>query len=148
VIVRERDQLSRALGVAPPRVAVRVHSSTDAFERATGQQWFTLGGVANGEVHLAPLRTLSERGMVAATIRHQLVHLMADGELPERPAWIREGAAVYFSMPDAPGARPPCPQDVELQRPVSIGALGDAYARARTCFERQVSGGRDWRRVR
>jgi hypothetical protein len=32
-------------------------------------------------------------------------------------------------MPDT--ARPPCPQDGELQRPISIGALGDAFARAR-----------------
>jgi hypothetical protein len=99
-------------------------------------------------MHLPPLRLLIDRGMVTGSLRHQLVHVMADGELPERPAWIREGAAVYFSMPDAGGSRPPCPQDVELQRPISIGALADAYARARTCFERQVSGGRDWRRVR
>jgi SpoIID/LytB domain protein len=147
-IDRERQQLARALGVAPPRVSVRVHSNTDAFERTTGQPWFTLGAVAQGEMHLPPLRLLIDRGMVAGSVRHQLVHVMADGELPERPAWIREGAAVYFSMPDAAGSRPPCPQDVELQRPISIGALADAYARARTCFERQVSGGRDWRRVR
>lgn len=147
-IDRERRQLARALGVVPPRVSVRVHPSTDAFERTTGQPWFTLGAVAQAEMHLPPLRLLIDRGMVAGSVRHQLVHVMADGELPERPAWIREGAAVYFSMPDAGGSRPPCPQDVELQRPISIGALADAYARARTCFERQVSGGRDWRRVR
>lgn len=147
-ISRERDQLARALGVEPPRVDVHVHATTEAFERATGRPWFALGGVVAGEIHLAPLRTLIDRGMVARTIRHQLVHLMAESALPERPAWIREGAAVYFSMPDLPSAPAVCPLDVELQQPVSIGGLADAYARARSCFERQVRGGRDWRRVR
>jgi hypothetical protein len=56
---------------------------------------------------------------------------------------------VYFADPQASSAaRAPCPQDVELQRPVSQGALGEALTRARACFEKQVSNGRDWRRVR
>ena len=84
--------------------------------------------------------------MLDRTLRRQSVHLMVDGVLPARPAWVREGAAVYFADPTATSsARPPCPQDIELQRPTSIGALGDALAGARACFERQIAGGRDWR---
>lgn len=148
LVAAERDRLAERLGVQPPRVSVRVHETREAFERAASVPWFVLGAVVSGEVHLAPMAVLRERGMVEGAVRHELVHVMADAELPARPAWIREGAAVYFSTPEAPPARPPCPQDPELQRPVSIGALADAYARARLCFERQVSGGRDWRRVR
>jgi len=37
---------------------------------------------------------------------------------------------------------------VELLHPVSAGALGDAYARARNCFARQIAAGRSWRDVR
>jgi hypothetical protein len=74
---------------------------------------------------------------------------MVDDVLPARPEWIREGAAAYFAAPRAvSSARPPCPQDAELQQPLSVGAFGDALARARACFEGQISGGRDWRRVR
>ena len=61
--------------MAPPRVSVRVHPSTDAFERTTGQPWFTLGAVAQGEMHLPPLRLLIDRGMVTGSLRHQLVHV-------------------------------------------------------------------------
>ncbi len=149
LVVRERQALARALGVPAPSVRLRVHDSTDAFERATRRPWFTLGAVADTELQLAPLWLLRDRGMLERTIRRQLVHLMADGELPVKPAWIRDGASIYFADPaPAGGGRGVCPQDSELQRPVSLGALGDAFARARGCFERQLSGGRDWRSVR
>ena len=149
LIVRERQALAQALGVAVPRVRVRAHQSNDAYERASGLPWFTLGGLAGDEIQLAPLELLRARGMLERTVRRQLVHLMVDGVLPARPAWLREGAAVYFADPTAAStARPPCPQDIELQRPISVGALGDGLARARACFERQVAGGRDWRKAR
>ncbi len=149
LVVRERQALAQTLGVAAPRVRLRVHDSTDAYERAAHRPWFTLGAVADSELHLAPLWLLRDRGMLERTIRRQLVHLMADAELPAKPAWVREGASIYFADPEASGsARGVCPQDSELQSPVSLGALGDAFARARSCFERQVSGGRSWRSVR
>lgn len=145
----ERIALAQTLGVVAPLVRVRVHESNETYERGTGRPSFTLGAMRGDELHLAPLPLLVERGMLERTVRRQLVHLVVDSVLPEKPAWIRDGAAVYYADQDMPvAARQPCPQDAELQRPVSLGALGDAFARARTCFERQVSGGRDWRRVR
>ncbi len=149
LIARERQAVAQALGVPPPRVRVVVHDSTDAYERASRRPWFTLGAVANDELHLAPLWLLRDRGMLERTLRRQLVHLMTDGVLPAKPAWVQEGASLYFADPAAAGgSRGACPQDSDLQNPVSPGALGDALARARGCFERQVSGGRDWRSVR
>jgi hypothetical protein len=77
---------------------------------------------------------------------------MTDSALESRPQWVREGAALYFADPAAspPGgsARPSCPDDNELLRPVSAGALSNAYARARACFARQIQSGRAWRDVR
>ncbi len=150
LVVRERQAMAQTLGVPPPRVRLRVHDSTDAYERASGRPWFTLGAVVDGEVQLGPLWLLRDRGMLERTLRRQLVHLMADGALPARPAWIREGASIHFADPAAAGGvvRVGCPQDSELLSPMSLGALGDAFARARGCFERQISGGRDWRKVR
>ena len=149
LVVRERGALAQTLGVPVPRVRLRVHESTEAYERATRRPWFTLGAVVDADVHLAPLWLLRDRGMLERTLRRQLVHLMVDAELPAKPAWVREGASIYFADPaPAGGPRTVCPQDSELQSPVSLGALGDGLARARGCFERQVSGGRDWRSVR
>ena len=132
----------------------------------------TSAALVENEVHLLPLAVLRERGVLERTIRHELVHMMADSVFGKRPAWVREGAAIYFAgerpipgeaidraaspgpharLPRA-GARPepraPCPSDSELLRPISVGALTNAYARARACFARQVASGRSWRDVR
>jgi hypothetical protein len=145
----QRDELAQVLGVERPRITVRVHDTTEAFERATGAPWFTLGAVARGEGQLVPLWVLRERGMLETTLRRLLVHVMTDPLLRDRAAWVREGAASYFADPQAHVAtRQACPSDIELQRPTSVGALADALMRARACFEREVSSGRDWRRVR
>src|SRR6185436_400779 len=164
VIVREalraRDDLARALGVAAPaEVTMRFHPTTDDYERVTGQPWFTSATVMRGELHLLPLAVLRERGVLDRTIRHELVHLMTDEALAKRPLWVREGAAIYFAgeqtIPGGterpafkPPPRPSCPDDNELRQPVSVGALSNAYARARACFARQVAAGRSWRDVR
>jgi SpoIID/LytB domain protein len=162
--MQARDELAATLGVPPPAtITLRFHPKTDDYERATGQPWFTSGAWVKGvkaELHLLPLAVLRERGVLERTIRHELVHAMADGVLGNRPAWVREGAAIYFAgerpIPGQrtpggearPEPRPECPQDNELLRPVSVGALSNAYARARTCFARQISSGRSWRDVK
>jgi hypothetical protein len=93
---------------------------------------------------------LRDRGVLERTVRRGMVAQMTASALDGRPLWVREGIAGYFADPQAPlpEARTPCPADVELARPVSAGALFDAYARARACVARQVSGGRSWREVR
>lgn len=163
--MQARDELSNTLGVPPPaKITLRFHPTTDDYERATGQSWFTSGAwVKNGvkaELHLLPLAVLRERGVLERTIRHELVHAMADGVLGRRPAWVREGAAIYFAgerpIPGQgttgaaarPEPRADCPRDNELLRPVSVGALSNAYARARACFARQIAAGKTWRDVK
>jgi SpoIID/LytB domain protein len=159
-VAKARDEVARALGVPAPRVTLRFHPTTDDYERATGQAWFTSGAVVHNELHVLPLTVLRDRGVLERTIRHELVHLMADAALGTRPAWVREGAAIYFAgEPMIPGAAPQrpafkpearasCPADNELLRPVSAGALSNAYARARACFAKQIQSGRTWRDVR
>jgi stage II sporulation protein D (peptidoglycan lytic transglycosylase) len=157
---RTRGDIARALGVpAPPRVTVRFHPTTASYERATSQPWFTSGAVVGGELHLLPLAVLRERGVLERTIRHEIVHLIADPVLRERRAWVREGAAIYFAgrrpipgeaepSPFRPQSRLSCPGDAELLQPVSAGALSNAFARALACFSRQVDGGKSWRDVK
>jgi SpoIID/LytB domain protein len=150
LIQRERDEIARALGVkAPPRISVRFHPTTEAYERASRQPWFMLGATINSEVNLLPVTVLRARGLLDRALRHQLVHVMADPVLAGRAAWVREGAAVHFEQ-GATGSvtRVACPSDDELIRPVSAGALAGAYARARACFERQLAAGKTWQEVR
>lgn len=159
--LRARDELARTLGVSSPAaVTLRFHATTDDYERATGQPWFTSATALRGELHLLPLAVLRDRGVLERTIRHELVHLMTDTVLATRQQWVREGAAIYFAgvQPIAgdvpqrpafvPSPRASCPDDNELRQPVSVGALSNAYARARACFARQLAAGRSWRDVR
>jgi hypothetical protein len=160
-VLRARDELAAKLGVTPPAsVTLRFHPTTDDYERVTGQPWFTSATVVSGELHLLPLAVLRDRGVLDRTLRHELVHLMTDSALGKRPMWVREGAAIYFAgeppiageTPQRPAFKPEpragCPDDNELLRPLSVGALSNAYARARVCFARQIQGGRSWRDVR
>jgi hypothetical protein len=162
-VLRARDDVAKDLGVAAPsRLTIRFHSTTDSYERATGQPWFTAGAVVGTELNLLPLAVLRERGVLERTLRHELVHLMADGSLHDRPAWVREGAAGYFaadrqtssdSIGERPApfpgeTRPSCPSDAELLSPVSAGALSNARILARACFARQAGEGRPWREVK
>jgi SpoIID/LytB domain protein len=146
-----RDELAALLGVAPPRVTLRFHATTDEFELATGRPWFSSTAAFNSELHLIPVMALRERGVLDQTIRRGLVHLMVDVPLKDRPAWVREGASLYYSDPKPTAStqgRPQCPTDIELIQPVSAGALSNAFARAKACFARQIGSGRSWRDVR
>jgi len=142
-----------------PADAVTVCSFGDAsLNHAVAQA--ALNTAAHCAHQLLPLAVLRDRGVLERTIRHELVHVMADAALGKRPVWVREGAAIYFAgEPMIPGEpqqrpafkpepRPSCPDDNELLHPVSVGALSNAYARARTCFAKQIQSGRSWRDVR
>ena len=156
---RARAELARVLAVDAPRVALRFHPTVESYEQATGKPWFIPGAVIKGDIHLLPLAGLRQRGVLERVIRHELVHVMTDGALGRRPLWVREGAALYFSgergsRGEAPTRMPvlqprlPCPDDADLLRPVSAGALSNDYARAHACFVRQITRGRAWQDVR
>jgi SpoIID/LytB domain protein len=158
VAVRARTDLSRALGVPAPRVTLRFHPTVDSYEQATKEPWFTSGAIVNGEIHLLPPTVLRERGVLERTLRHELVHVMTNAALAGRPLWVREGAAMYFAgalaIPGGVDTRPvdpprtSCPDDAELLRPVSVGALTNAYARAQSCFVRDLSKRKSWRDIK
>ncbi len=153
---KARSELSRALGVAPPRVALRFHPTVDSYERATREPWFTAAAIRDGEINLLPPTVLRDRGVLDRTIRQQIVRAIVDEPLARRPLWVREGAALYFaaqsvgaSASGTPTATTgPCPGDAELRNPVSAGSLSTASARALACFARQIARGRSWRDVR
>ena len=149
---RARTELAATLQVGnPSSVPIRVHATDGEYERATGRHWFTFGAFVGGEIHLMPVDQLRQRGILERVLRRETVHALVDADLAQRPRWVRDGMSLYYSDPQAGEGvelRGPCPADLELEQPVSAGALANAYARARACVARQVSGGRSWREIR
>ncbi len=153
LVRRSRDEVARLTGaLAPARLRVTVHPSVESFGRATGQPWWVSGATDGPSIDLLPITVLRQQGQLDRTIRHEVVHALLDGALSQRPMWVREGAAAYFSNPaGSKAARPErvrCPSDAELLRPVSAGAQREAYARAEVCFARAIADGKRWDQVR
>jgi stage II sporulation protein D (peptidoglycan lytic transglycosylase) len=149
---RVRIELAATLQVSSPSpVPIRLHATDAEYERATGRHWFTFAAFVGGEIHLMPVDQLRQRGILERVLRRETVHALVDADLAQRPRWVRDGASLYFSEPQARAGvevRGPCPADLELEEPVSAGALANAYARARACVAKQIGGGRSWRDVR
>jgi stage II sporulation protein D len=152
LVRRARDEIAAAARVeAPTAIRVTVHPDVESFNRATGQPWWVSGTSERSTIDLLPLTVLKQRGQFERTIRREVAHVMLDSALADRPMWVREGAALYFSSPlhyTSPPPRVPCPADEEFLRPRSAGAHRDAHARAEACFSRQIMDGRTWREVR
>ncbi|MDE3154070.1 MAG: hypothetical protein KGN76_03165, partial [Acidobacteriota bacterium] len=150
------DGLTRTLGVAAPsRLTIRVASTLQQYEQATGRPWYTAGATSGDVMTLVPLATLQARGILDRTIRRELVRVLTGPSLAQRPLWVQDGVALFYSDPRPPaliGAdadRLPrdCPRDGELRAPLSAGDLADAYARAEACVARQIFKGKGWREV-
>ena len=120
---------------------------------ATNRPWW-VSEVADGTtIDLAPVAVLELRGGLEASVRMAVAELLVAGALGGRPAWVRVGAARYFSQAATGPARPvsfraPCPSDAELTLAVSAPAQREAEARAEACFAREMQRVGDWRAVR
>jgi SpoIID/LytB domain protein len=152
LIRRSRDEIAKLTGVKPLDLRVTVHSTVDSFGRATGQPWWVSGATEGSSIDLLPLTVLRQQGQLDRTVRHEVAHALLDAALAKRPMWVREGAAAYFAAPAATRQRRPdrvpCPNDIELLRPISAGAQREAYARAEACFAREIAEGKRWDQVR
>ena len=152
---RSRNDLAKRLGVdRPSRITLRFHPTVEAYQRATGQPWFTAGATLKDEMNFVPLTVLRDRGVLDRAVQHELVRLMTRSALDGRPLWVREGAASFFASDRADASDPAyrnrnaCPTDQELARPVSPGALSLANIRATACFARQLAAGKKWSDVK
>jgi SpoIID/LytB domain protein len=149
--LRTLAQLTRATGVAAPSsIRLRFHPTVESYARASGQPWWTSASTRGNTVELLPLAVLRERGLLDRTLAHELAHVVTGRALEGRAAWVKEGAAIYLSGAPFETTRPGewCPSDLEIERPRSAEALGDAYRRAAGCYARQVRAGTRWDRVR
>jgi stage II sporulation protein D len=152
MIAAGHDALTSTLSLpSPVPLRARFHASAADYQEATKLPWYTNGALVSGEMHFLPVDSLEGRGLLERTVRHEIVHALTDRFLVDRPLWVREGAAVYYSVDRKPGETGPrleCPTDADIRQATSPGALSLAYSEAVSCFARQIASGRSWLDVR
>ena len=149
--VSAHQQLAGALGTTVLPITIRLHETLDSFRLATNRPWWVTHVAEGAAIDLAPVAVLAQRGGVEGAVRTAVAELLVAGPLVGRPAWVRVGAARYFS--DRPPARPSdsptrCPSDAELLLAVSAAAQREAELRAEACFARDLAKTGDWKLVR
>jgi SpoIID/LytB domain protein len=149
--LRLRESLSRTLGASADGVTVELHTTIDGFRYETGRPWWVSAAVKGRTIDLAPAQLLSQRDGVETTLRTAMAELLVAPTLSDRPAWVRVGAARYYSRSEPPGpvrSDVKCPADAELMMALSASAQRDAESRAERCFARELAKTGDWRSVR
>jgi SpoIID/LytB domain protein len=146
------EDLSRILGTSVLPMTIRLHDTLDSFRLATNRPWWVSEVAEGTAIDLAPAAVLTQRGGLEASVRLAVAELLVAGPLSERPAWVRVGAARYFSRGAAAvtpaSSRTRCPSDAELLLAVSAAAQREAETRAEGCFAREILKIRNWRAVR
>ncbi len=152
---RGREQIAKALGIAPPaEVRLRVYDSVDRFRAETGRPWWVNAVTTGAVIELPPTAILRQRGVLERTVREEIGRVLLDPLLHRRPLWVRVGLARHLAEPDAeapaPGraARLRCPADAELAMAVSAAAQREAEARAETCVALALARGKSWRDIK
>jgi stage II sporulation protein D len=149
--VSAHEELARSLGTTVLPITIRLHETLDSFRLATNRPWWVTEVAEGTMIDLAPVAVLAQRGGVEGALRTAIAELLVAGPLAGRPAWVRVGAARYFS--DRPAASPAdsrtrCPSDAELLLAISATAQREAELRSEACFAREVAKTGDWRLVR
>jgi hypothetical protein len=150
--VTAHDALSPVLGTSATPFTVQLHGSLESFRLATGKPWWVSAFAEGTTIELAPAALLAQREGLEVVMRRAVAELLVAGPLAGRPAWVRVGAARYFSRLPA-AVLPPvprnlrCPADEEVTLAVSVAAQRDAEARAEACFARALASAADWRSV-
>ncbi len=149
--LRLRESLSKTLGTSTGGVTVELHSTIDGFRYETGRPWWVSAAVKGSTIDLAPAALLAQRDGIETTLRTAMAELLVSSTLSDRPAWVRVGAARYFSRSEPHGAvnrDVKCPANAELTMALSASAQREAESRAERCFARELAKTGNWRAVK
>ena len=152
-------RIAQQLGVTAPPLTIRLHDSIDGYRRATGQPWWVSATVRDREIDLAPAAMLEQRDGLERAVERAVAEALVAPVFEGRHAWVRVGAARYFTARSRPsrgaevGGRPTdgrirCPADADLTAAVSAAAQREAESRAEACFAHAMGRGGDWRDIR
>lgn len=90
------EKLDRLAFTAP--VEIRLSATTYEFCQMTGRPWWQASIYRDHVIYLQPLRVLRERGILATTLRHELVHQWVEEQSRgNSPRWLSEALAIYHS---------------------------------------------------
>jgi hypothetical protein len=96
--VDAREQLMKKYHFTSSSVEIRLSLTTAEFCRRTGRPWWQASIYRDHVIHLQPMRVLRERGILATTLRHELMHQLVDEYAKGNgPRWLYEALAVYNS---------------------------------------------------
>ena len=125
-------ELARAHGEASERsglnasaaLTVRAFASTPAFRSATLAPGWVAAFTQGNWIATQPLRTLAARHLLDATLRHEFLHALVEGEAgASAPLWLREGLVEVWA--DGAGRR-------DFPPTLSHNAVNTALAHATT----------------
>ena len=92
----EKYKLDKLAFAAP--VEIRLSATTYEFCRLTGRPWWQAAVYRGRMIYLQPVRVLDERGILATTLRHELMHqLVEEQSNGNSPIWLSEALAIYNS---------------------------------------------------
>ncbi|HEV8395137.1 MAG TPA: SpoIID/LytB domain-containing protein [Vicinamibacterales bacterium] len=142
-------KMAQRLGVTASSLTIRLHGSIDAFRRATGQPWWMSTMVRGREIDLAPAALLEQRDGLDRAVARAVAEALVAPDLADRHAWVRVGAARYFTGGERPAeGRLRCPADADLTAAISAAAQREAESRAEACFAQAMGHATDWREIR
>jgi stage II sporulation protein D len=145
-----------ALERAP--VEIVVYGSTAEFIQATGRAGWTAAVTTDRKIELQPLALLQRRGILTATLQHELTHVLVNTISHNRtPRWLSEGLAIHYANEGRglmrvkiTGLWPVAELERQLAQPADARKTRELYARAFREVQKfwQRDGGLSvWRRV-
>lgn len=156
-LVRRVEQASLVSPINSP-IELFVHASTADFIAATGRAGWVAAVTRGQRVEIQPLALLRKRGILTATLRHEVTHVVIETLGQGRtPRWLAEGVAILCAG-EGPALEKLKPRDSisvdelerRLTRPATVAATRELYAQAyqrvRSLLRTEGEAG-VWRRV-
>ncbi len=102
-LARARADAAQRSGLnAPLPFTVRAFTSTPGFRDATLAPGWVAAFTEGTWIGMQPLRTLAARRLLDATMRHEFLHALVEGNAgPQTPLWLREGLVETWSAPSS-----------------------------------------------